>query len=146
MRLPIRSHFNAHRAGRKRLVHLDARSRHAEFLQLPQGLASEVIVANARNQSGLGAECAGVVGEIRGSAAELTSAGQQIPQNFADANESEFHSSVRSRRLRRMPDLVSWGFAICQADVYLEGSLTDLNPIAHRVILPVRGFSGKHPG
>jgi hypothetical protein len=68
----------------------------AEAGQLAQGLASERVVADARNELRLGTESTSMIRKVRRSAAQLAASRQQVPQHFADADELEFHELLSS--------------------------------------------------
>jgi len=68
--------------------------RHSEHLQALEGFAAEVIAADTRIRRASAPSAGGVASEVRRRATELAFAGQQIPQEFADANQLELHNTL----------------------------------------------------
>ena len=59
-------------------------------------MSRQVVIADAGDDAGVGAERARVIGEVRRSAAQLRPGGQQVPQHFADAEDPEAHAGSGS--------------------------------------------------
>ena len=76
----------------KGLIHFYAADRQAKLLQLVERLVTKFIPANTRNQQRFGAERKRVIGEIGGSASQLPSTRQQVPQQLTDADKSRIHT------------------------------------------------------
>jgi hypothetical protein len=56
-----------------------------------EGFLAEGIPAHPRDHAGLGAEGAGVIGEVGRGPAKLATRGKEVPEKFPDAGDAEGH-------------------------------------------------------
>ena len=72
-------------------VDLDGLGREAQGPESLQDFAAQGIVADPRDQPGVGTQRTALIGEIGGSAAELLAGRQQVPEHFADGEDLMSH-------------------------------------------------------
>jgi len=91
-RLAVGLNFDGDGAGRRDGINADAVRRKTERSETVENFAAERVVADARNDERVSAERVRVIREVGDRAAELLPRRQQVPEDFADADDFVFHS------------------------------------------------------
>ena len=85
-RLALTVQCDGDRARGMAMIDVDTAAVDSQAIELVQDFMPPWVIANGADHVRLGAQRLGVIRKIRGRSAKLLAAGQQVPEDFTDAN------------------------------------------------------------
>ena len=113
-------YFDFYSSGGMRKIALNAIDVQAAGLEMPKRFLAETIIADAAGDDAGIAEQRGDVREICGSAAELFTAGEKIPEEFAEADDDGARGGHSWLKKKAGPDRVGTATKTKASEVVME--------------------------